>query len=942
VPARDAPSLFGRASERAALERWLGAVAGGAAGCALLEGEAGIGKTRLAQVLAAEARRLGFAVCAGGADELDRGRPFAALDEALGFTPEAPADAAAVPGLEFRLVDQLVEAVEVRALERPVAVVIEDLQWADPGTIVALRAIGRRLAHLPVALLATFRPWPRSAELDLLVEAWRAGGAVHVVLEPLDAAAVGAFVAELAGAAPGPGLRRQLASTAGNPLFVRELVGSLLEEGTIELVDGQAEVGAQSLPPSLRLTILRRAALLGEAALSLLRSASLLGSTFALADLATVSGMPVTAVVDELMQARRAGIVEEAGDLMRFRHDLIREALYTDLPESARRALHRDAGRRLAQAGAPKLQVAEQLELGASPGDEQAVRWLWDAAREWVLRAPQAAVDLLERAVALTPAPRPERDALLADLADGLVWCGRPAEGQALAAELLGRGVPPATRAQARSTVVRGLWMESRWREIVAHVDRWLAAPDPALDAPARARLLADAAMAAVFSGEVLRAEGMALEALRAGEELADDAIVFAALFALGPIHNFRGRKEEELAVSERALAIAERGANPDVVRFHPHFAVAMSLGGLDRHAGAEAMFSAGLRAREELGTVWDLPLYQAGLADLHCRMGKWDEALADAETGVATAEEVGTRIGVVVCAGVGALIRAHRDELAQAGGLLATVRSEIDRAGPQWGSYWTALAAAQLAEAKGEHDAALGALRAEWEASAQSTGVRVYLAPELVRLALAAEERELARAVAEDAAAAVAAAPGVASATGSALLCGGRLHGDPAVLARAVDSFRASGWRPELAGALESAASALAERGDAAAARPLFEEALAVYAALDARRDSARALAAMRAHGLRRGSRAAHRRALKGWDSLTVMEAEVVRLTVEGLTNREIGERLFISRRTVQTHLAHVFAKLDVSTRVELAAAAARAAGTFAPPSRRTGEETR
>jgi len=76
---------------------------------------------------------------------------------------------------------------------------------------------------------------------------------------------------------------------------------------------------------------------------------------------------------------------------------------------------------------------------------------------------------------------------------------------------------------------------------------------------------------------------------------------------------------------------------------------------------------------------------------------------------------------------------------------------------------------------------------------------------------------------------------------------------------------------------------------------------------------------------GLRRGSRAAHRRALRGWDSLTPTESDVVRLTVEGLTNRQIGERLFISRRTVQTHLGHAFTKLEVASRVELAAAAQR-----------------
>jgi DNA-binding CsgD family transcriptional regulator len=116
-----------------------------------------------------------------------------------------------------------------------------------------------------------------------------------------------------------------------------------------------------------------------------------------------------------------------------------------------------------------------------------------------------------------------------------------------------------------------------------------------------------------------------------------------------------------------------------------------------------------------------------------------------------------------------------------------------------------------------------------------------------------------------------------------------------------------------------------IAARGDKLAARPLFEQALETYERLGARRDIGRLLAAMRAVGLRRGSRAAHRQELKGWDSLTAMESDVVRLTVEGLTNRQIAERLFISRRTVQTHLSHALTKLEVSSRVELAAEAAR-----------------
>jgi DNA-binding CsgD family transcriptional regulator len=210
------------------------------------------------------------------------------------------------------------------------------------------------------------------------------------------------------------------------------------------------------------------------------------------------------------------------------------------------------------------------------------------------------------------------------------------------------------------------------------------------------------------------------------------------------------------------------------------------------------------------------------------------------------------------------------------------------------------------------------------WIANEHSPGLRVYLAPTIVRAALLARDPQLARSIADGVEAYE--QPGsVASARANVLLARGTVDRDRATLERAADAFRELGLPHELGIACETTAAVIAEQQDAASARPLFDEAVDIYARLDARRDTARTLATMRACGLRRGSRAAHRRALKGWESLTAMETDVVRLTVDGLTNRQIGERLFISRRTVQTHLAHAFTKLDVASRVELAAAAQR-----------------
>ena len=144
-------------------------------------------------------------------------------------------------------------------------------------------------------------------------------------------------------------------------------------------------------------------------------------------------------------------------------------------------------------------------------------------------------------------------------------------------------------------------------------------------------------------------------------------------------------------------------------------------------------------------------------------------------------------------------------------------------------------------------------------------------------------------------------------------------------MLLAAVQAY-AGGQRPlALAQAAEDAGTAFARHGDAGRARPLLEQATHIYERLDAARDLARAEAGLREAGIRRGRRGARKRPQTGWLSLTPTERAVVELVADGLSNPQIGERLYISRRTVQTHLAHVFAKLDISARAQLAAEVTR-----------------
>jgi DNA-binding CsgD family transcriptional regulator len=194
----------------------------------------------------------------------------------------------------------------------------------------------------------------------------------------------------------------------------------------------------------------------------------------------------------------------------------------------------------------------------------------------------------------------------------------------------------------------------------------------------------------------------------------------------------------------------------------------------------------------------------------------------------------------------------------------------------------------------------------------------------DLIRLALSRGQRqraqEMAAAVAE-----VADSNEVPSLTGAALRCRGLADDDPEILLAAAGAYERSPRPLELALASEDAGAALARHGHPDRARPLLERAVEIYQRLNATRDLARGEAALREAGIRRGHRGPRNRPQTGWSSLTPTERTIAHLVAEGLSNPQIGERLYVSRRTVQTHIAHVFAKLHFTSRAQLASEVTR-----------------
>ena len=242
-----------------------------------------------------------------------------------------------------------------------------------------------------------------------------------------------------------------------------------------------------------------------------------------------------------------------------------------------------------------------------------------------------------------------------------------------------------------------------------------------------------------------------------------------------------------------------------------------------------------------------------------------------------------------------------------------------------RFGADWLFAAQAEWLAATGQHDAALKIARATWTRTGYlryAFGYR-HRGISLVRLALATGHEELARTVTGELEEGARRSP-ANSAAAAALLCRSLVERDPAPALDAVTRYRQTPLRPALAACCEHTAALLAPLGRRNEAIALLNDAAAIHADTDANADAARVDAALRQLGARRPRQPATRPAF-GWESLTPMESDVSRLAADGLTNPEIGARLYISRRTVETHLSHVFTKLELTGRTHLAAELAK-----------------
>ena len=294
----------------------------------------------------------------------------------------------------FAVQDAIVDLVlELAERDGPLLLALDDAHCADDATFATLAAIARRLPGLPLVAVLAARSYPRTVALDTLLDRLEPPPPV-VTLDPLDAATMATIAAVVLGREPTPAERGELERTGGSPLLLSMLV---TRTGLVDRApDPTSDAGDPG--PSARAATLRLVALLPATTREVLDVAAVVGEPIVAKTLAPLVGRPEHAVVSDVANAIRAGILDDRDGALAFRHHLVREALYEEIPEPVRVAFHRDAWHTLVASGVPTLAAARHARVAGRPGEREAISLLRAAAEEVMRTDPAEAIDLLDRA----------------------------------------------------------------------------------------------------------------------------------------------------------------------------------------------------------------------------------------------------------------------------------------------------------------------------------------------------------------------------------------------------------------------------------------------------------------------------------------------------------------------------------------------------------------
>jgi DNA-binding CsgD family transcriptional regulator len=942
-----ASDLLEREGELAQLGALLEAARDGAGRFALVEGGAGIGKTRLLAAARKQGREAGMDLLHARGGELECEFAFGIVrqlfEPGLAGSSEAERDellsgaaalAAPLFGGDYLANDRSMEAgsgfatlhglfwlTANLAARRPLLLAVDDLHWADKPSLRWLAYLVRRLEGLPVLVVACLRPADAGGEDRLLAELVADPDVFVVRPPPLSEAAVTVLVREtLSPDAEAEFCAACYAATGGNPLLVHELITALAAQGvppTADQAPRVREVGPEGVERSVRL----RLSCLPEEAGLLARAVAVFGDDVELNDAAALAALEREAAANAAAALGRAGILRS--DLpLAFVHPVLRAAVYGGLAPAERGRGHARAAQVLAKRGAADEQVAAQLLQTSPGGDRSAVGTLRKAAAQ--ARAQGAgdnAVAYLRRALA-EPPPAEQQAAVLHELGSAERLTLEPAASEHLR-EALALTDDPRERAWIALELGRMLfWGEGGASEAIDVFEKAigeLAEDDSDLRQRLEAGLLTIALEEpALYARVVERLEGLrarppdstlggrillaalAYHDARAGASLASCVARAERALAGGPLYGheagmgwchvgfvlaFSDRFDDACRVYDAALGDARsRGSVfAFALAYHLRGGAAYLRGSL---ADAEADLRLAIEACESHGLAAGLPTPYAFLADVLVERGE-QQAAADALGRVASGEELPQTVHLLS-------FRNSRARLWILQGRTQEGLAEL-------------LALGRRYEAVGGRNPAMHPWRSQAALALLELGER----EEARRLA--AEEVELARQW------------GAPRALGKALRTVGLIEGGKtglALLREAVDVLEASPAALERAHALTELGAALRRANRRREAREPLRRGLELAHGCGAKPLAERAHTELLATGAR-----PRRLVLTGVEALTPSERRVAAMAADGMTNREIAQALFVTPSTVEVHLSSVYRKLEISARSQLPEALAGAA---------------
>ncbi len=915
--------IHGRDADLALIRTKLECLGEGVGAVVIVEGGAGMGKSRLLTEVQRMGRSLGVAVGSSAAEPDTSVVELAALLSALfdGHEPlldrrELP-NLRALPDQRFWLLQDLQQVLERAALDAPIMISIDDVQWADSGTAAALRTLSAQLAGLPIAWVIAVRPSQGSAELVSTLELLKRNAAATVFLGPLESGAVAELAAEVLRAEPGEAVLDLIREAHGSPFLLVEMLLGLWEEGRIRVAGGQAELVDGRLPDRVREGMRERVARLSEASNNAVTVAASLGRTFSFSQLARTIGVPPSTLLGPVAELIQADLLVERDDELSFWHDITREAVRASVPVSVRRALDRQAADVLLASGALPVEVALQLEASAEQGDAVAIVTLLKAAQALATTDPTTAARFGQRALEISSNQHPRRGEIVATTAIALHIAGNSEEARAFADTALRETLPAEQEAEVRLSIA-GMFAISP--DVRAGAGR-LALALPGLSKGFRARHLACLVHNLMVSGRLEEAHEILEEARSAVASSGDGRAAFTLTFAEMAIEYADGQllRALELTVSARRQGAA---VEDDTRLRLAHMWHGEVLSDLDRYDEAFAIAADGLVSAERDRQEWTYQNFETWHARMLFETGRLSEA-ADALERRFGGEDGSRAGGVLDIAGIVVLgqIAIHTGDTRQ-------VRRVNDMAHVIWqrGTPAVRRHAAWLlsliAISDGDYPAARHWIHAPFEHDGRQTlpryPVEVTDEIQLARIARTAQDDQLASLALTNARNRHDLNPNIASIAATYAQVRGLLGGTMVDLEAAVALFEHSPRRLAYASALEDLGAGLATTARDRAIEVLGD-ALAVYTQVGAAWDARRVRGRLRQLGVRRRI-VSSETPENGWAAMTASELSVVLLVAEGLTNREVAERLYVSPHTVNSHLRNIFQKLGINSRVELA----------------------